>query len=114
MKIDLVVQLSELVRKYIVKNFEKVHLSGNLMKTIRVEYQDDKFFVVIPAEIYDVELYLEKKVIKYTGEGSYAQDVNETGGLSGKHINYVDKAIIEAIDEWVKVNNLDVGELEIL
>lgn len=112
--VELSLQLAELIKKYIKEDFEDVHLSGNLMDTITVSYDSGKYYVEVPAKIYDVDLFLRDKVIVYTGEGSYAQDVNETGGLSGKHTNYVDKAIISAVDEWIKTNNLNVKEFEVI
>lgn len=108
MQIQLLEELAEMIKNNIKSDFEKVHLSGNLMNTIKVSYNADGFQVEIPAEMYDIALYKKDKVLKFTGKGSYAQEVNETGGHSGKHKNYVERAIETAINEWIKKNNLNV------
>lgn len=110
----LLLSLAQKIEDNIRKNFETVHLSGNLMNTINITMSETGFAVEIPAEMYDIEKYLNEKVIVYTGEGSYAQKVNISGGISGKHINYVEYAITDAIYEWIKENNLNGRITEIL
>lgn len=92
--------LAEKIKNKIFKNFEYVHLSKNLIDTIEVRRTTFGYEIDIPAEIYDLQKWYKERVIVYTGEGSYAQEVNESGGFSGKHTNYVEDAIKEAISEW--------------
>lgn len=106
-------QILDLARKiidYIKKDFEEVHLSGNLMDNIVYSFTERGIDIEIPAEIYDIDLYVEKGVIVYTGEGSYAQDVNITGGFSKEHKSYVEISIRNAINDWLKENNFKVKE----
>ena len=108
MRIELLEELAEMIKLNIEKDFETIHLSGNLAETIKIAYNADGFQIEIPAKMYDMKLYKEKKILKFTGKGSYAQEVNETGGISGKHKNYIERAIREAINSWIKKNNLNV------
>ena len=112
MKDEKVQELAELIRAYIRANFETVHLSGNLMDTITVEKTADGFTVEIPAEIYDLKRWKKEKAIVYTGEGSYAEKVNQTGGFSGKHANYVEDEIEIAIIDWGRDNNMQLVKEE--
>ena len=105
-------QLAEIIKSKIKDNFEEIHLSGNLMNTIEIKRTVGGFSVEIPAKLYDIAFYKKEKVIKYTGLGSYAQLVNTSGGFSNVHINYVEKAIQESIQEWIKTYNLNVKEIK--
>lgn len=100
---------ADLVVKYLKADFEEIHLSRNLADTIEVvSISNDELQIRIPAQMYDVAFFRKEKVIKYNGKGSYAIDVNDvSGGFSGKHIGFVEHAIIEAskeiggtIEEW--------------
>ena len=93
--------LADLIAKYIREDFEEIHLSGNLMDTIMVTRTTLGFDIDIPAFLYDINTYRKKGVIVYEQSGSYAQEVNITGGFSGKHVNYVERAIEKAIKEWL-------------
>ena len=108
MKLIDLIELGEMIRKEIEKDFENVHLTGNLAKTIEVKYDNEKVWVEIPADMYDLGLYLKNKVINFLGKGSYAQEVNKKGGLSKKHSGYVERAISNSIDMWVNKNNIIV------
>lgn len=103
-------KLAEKIKAYIKKDFEEVHLSRNLMDTISVYATEKGFNVDIPAEIYDIDKYLNDGVIIYTGEGSYAQEVNQSGGWSKSHIGYVEYSIKRAIFDWVVENEYRVKE----
>ena len=99
--------LANLIVKYIQDNFKTVHLSGNLYSTIVIRQEDDKIIVEIPAQKYDVGLYRREKKLVYTSTGSYASEVDKTGGFSGKHKDYVDKSIDKAVSDWLKQNNIN-------
>ena len=102
--------LAEKIKKYIKKDFEETHLSGNLMENIYVTLTDKGIDIEIPAEMYDINKFLKEGVVVYTGEGSYAEQVDEIGGFSKKHKNYVEIAIRKALKEWIAENNFKVKE----
>lgn len=102
------------IRDKLREDFIELHLTGNLMETIQINKTGTGFEIEIPAEIYDLKTWYEKGVIVYTGNGSYAQDVDVEGGFSGKHKNYVEDAIKEAISEWVKELNFNVRKVDII
>lgn len=86
--------------------FAEVFLSGNLRDTIKVNINANSIVIDIPAEMYDIEKYKDEGVIIYSGNGSYAQAVNITGGFSGKHTNYLENQITNAINRWIKKHGL--------
>jgi isopentenyl phosphate kinase len=94
-------ELARLIKTSIQNGFEVVHLSKNLMDTIEIDLTAEGFLLTIPAEMYDIQKFRDKGVIVYSGVGSYAQEVDVTGGFSGKHKNYVENAIQEAIIFWL-------------
>lgn len=106
-------RLAEKITEKIKDDFKIAHLSKNLMDTIIISPTADGFTIEIPAEMYDIGKYYKDRVILYTGQGSYAQEVNVSGGFSKTHIGYVERAINEAIIEWVNENGLRVGVEEI-
>ena len=89
--------LPEYIYDNIVKDFQRVHLSGNLSGTIQGSFQAGHSVLVIPADTYDISLYRAEKVIVYNGIGSYASEVSHTGGFSGVHVGYDERAIDKAI-----------------
>lgn len=102
----LLQKLAEKIKEKIRNDFKEVHLSQNLMNTISVSSTPTGFLVDIPAEIYDLAKYYKEGVIIYTGAGSYAEDVDINGGFSGKHKDYIERAILESVSEWVAENEL--------
>lgn len=98
--------LAETIKSLIQADFKDIYLSGNLRDTISVERAENGFRVIVDARMYDIDKYLKDQVIIYEGEGSYASQVDKTGGFSGKHKNYVDRAIKEGISVWLKKHNL--------
>ena len=95
-------QLVQLIKEYIEKEFEYIHVTHNLVDTIQITPSENGFYLDIPAEMYDLREWYEKGLIIYTGEGSYAQAVNELGGFSRTHTGYVEYCIKLAIQEWMK------------
>lgn len=104
--------LAEKIRNKIRLDFEYVHLSQNLINTIEVRRTTFGYEIDIPAEIYDLQKWFKEKVVVYTGQGSYAQEVDVSGGFSGKHTDYVELAIKEAISEWVSEMKYNVGKVD--
>ena len=102
----LLQKLAEKIKEKIRNDFKDVHLSQNLMNTISVSSTPTGFLIDIPAEIYDLAKYYKEGVIIYTGAGSYAEDVDINGGFSGKHKDYIERAILESVSEWVAENEL--------
>lgn len=104
--------LAEKIRNKIRLNFEYAHLSQNLINTIKVQKTTFGYEIDIPAEIYDLQRWVKENVVVYTGQGSYAQEVDVNGGFSRRHTNYVEKAIKEAISEWVSEMRYNVGKVD--
>ena len=100
--------LANRIHARIYGDFTKTHLSRNLMNTLEIRETQNGIEVEIPAEMYDIPLYIMTGVIVHTGEGSYAQEVNKTGGFSGKHLNYVEEAISQSITEWAQYNRIGI------
>lgn len=104
----LLEDLALMIQEHIINGFKEKHLTMNLMNTIKVRKTEKGYEVDIPAELYDLKKWNEDKVVVYTGKGSYAQRVDITGGFSKKHKAYIEYAIEESIQSWVKKNNLDM------
>ena len=109
-RVDLA-QLTMLIKEYILREFEFIHLSQNLIDTIYLESTENGFAIHIPAEIYDIDLYKEKGVIVYTGDGSYAQEVNISGGFSHTHRGYIEDCIHLAIRDFFKKKGTMIKEI---
>lgn len=95
-------KLSDYIIEYLKEDFETIHLSQNLADTIIVSETQEGFRIEIPAEMYDIAKFRKEGVVVYTGGGSYAEEVNKTGGFSKLHKGYVENAIIQAIQRWVQ------------
>lgn len=88
------------VRDNIYYEYEQKHLSFNLANTMQViNTLGDVAYLYIPAQRYDLKLWNEKKVIQYTNKGSYAMANQLYGGFSRTHKNFVDRAIVSAIEQ---------------
>lgn len=91
-------QLHTIIIKNLKEEFAFKHLSHNLINTIKVEYASDEIKIHIPAEIYDINEYRAKKVVKYTGQGSYASALDIK---SDNHTGYINRIIDKSIKEWL-------------
>lgn len=95
------------------EEFRAVHLSGQLMRSIKVEADGDgNYRVEIPPQIYDIAKFRKSGVVIPTSQDSYALKVNVTGGFSGTHKEYVERAIFTAFARWQQANGLDAGKLK--
>lgn len=103
--------LTNKINSKLKDNFAKIHLSRNLIDTIEIRRTNYGYEIEIPAEIYDIRRYIDEGIVVYTGEGSYANEVNKTGGFSKFHKNYVEKAIFEGIAEWINENKINVRKV---
>lgn len=90
--------------------FNTKHLSGNLLNTINIIYNDDNLQIEIPAQVYDILLYKTKGVVIPVGNKSYASKLNDEGSnfyigkyhiRPGNHKYYIDRIIDESIEEWL-------------
>ena len=90
-------KLASIIVSKIQKEFAVKHLSKNLVNTIKVENLGDQINIVIPAQIYDIAEYKRTKIVKHTGKGSYASDLDKN---SKNHTGYVEKVINMALQEW--------------
>lgn len=102
----LLQDLANMIIEAIKGDFKDIYLSGNLRDTITLERSKNGFRIVINARIYDLVKFKKDNVIIYTGDGSYASDVDVKGGFSGKHKDYVERAIYKSIPIWIKKHNL--------
>ena len=95
-------ELKSYIIEQLENEFAEIYLSRNLIETIKVKEVTEGYIIDIPAEVYDIVIYRDKKVVVYTGEGSYADEVDISGGFSGKHKNYVERAISKSMRIWKK------------
>ena len=101
-------RLAQLILQEIETEFRFKYFSGNLANTLKIyPGEDGRWFVEVPAEIYDIKRYKKTGTIIYTNQGSYASKVNETGGFSGKHKGYIDYCINTAIQKWMKESKIE-------
>ena len=100
-------QLAIAIDRNIYEDFALRHLSGNLMNTLQITYGEDDASVRVPAVRYDLKEYKSRGVIILHPEwGSYADKVDKTGGFSGTHQNYADRAIFKAVRETLSLSDL--------
>lgn len=104
-------QLAEFIKQAIIQEFSTIYFSGNLRDTIMIEETEDGYDVVIPAQLYNVDYYMEHGVILYDRMGSYASEVDKQGGFSKTHTNYVERCIQQAITLWMSENQIE-GKVE--
>lgn len=90
------------IAKYMGADFDEIFLSGNLRDTIKIERIQNGWRVEVPAQRYDIKKFKEEGAVVYTNKGSYASAVDEYGGFSKEHVSYVERAINQAISEWVQ------------
>lgn len=105
----MVEKLASLISDALQKDFREYYLTGRLRDTITVGKGANGGVVVnVPADAYDVDLYMRKRVVVNRPDlGSYAQLVNVTGGFSGIHKGYVERALDMAIWAWLKYYKLE-------
>ena len=120
--------LARLIVAKLTEEFTNKHLSGNLLKTIKVENFGDEIKILIPAKTYNMLLYQRVGVVVHTSNGSYASKLDEVGSefyvYSGKtrkgakkvaphnHIGYIDRIINSAITEWSGMVGRDKVKVE--
>lgn len=110
--LKLQLSLGLLLKDEFKKEFQNIHLSKQLYHSIHVFAGDDgKVHVRIPAQMYDVNFYRKRGVIKHISQNSYAMAVNRTGGFSGMHKDYVSRCIYNAINKWKAENRIDIERI---
>lgn len=104
---ELKKSLAQILADQFRQEFQSVHLSGQLLRSITVsEDEDGNYKVEIPPQIYDVGYYKKFYVIKHTSPDSYAIEVNLTGGFSGMHKDYVAHCLSRAVMTWAATNGI--------
>lgn len=89
------------------KEFSVIFLSKQLYNSIRVFVDEDgRYHVAIPAQVYDIDFYRKRGIIKHIGTEGYSLDVNITGGFSSRHKDYVAKCIERTIYRWAGENGI--------
>lgn len=107
-------QLAQAIRQNIYQDFAERHVTGNLMNTIEVIYGEDEVRVRVPAVRYDQKEWSKSKaIILLPHEGSYANQVDVTGGWSRTHQNYADMAITSALNSVLGMMGEDAYEIEV-
>lgn len=96
-----IIELAKCIEEAFKEEFEIVHLAKNLVNTMKIEVTDTGVAIDIPAMKYNMKKFRETGVIKYYYRGSYAEQINKTGGLSGKHTDYVEECIKKGIQKWL-------------
>lgn len=115
LSIEEMLILANYIKQEIERDFESKFVTHNLADTIKVyntirEGDGTPYVCVeIPAEMYDASLWKNKRALVFTGEGSYASEVDIKGGYSFSHKNYVQRAIDDAVDRFFAERNLEVS-----
>jgi hypothetical protein len=111
--------LAREIVKALEEEFEDKHLAHNLIDTLVIERLNKNTCVIkISAPIYDQQKFVDEGIIQYTGEGSYADNLNRGGSwvlgkYIGNHIGYVEQAILKGIRNWQKSKNDKFIEVEV-
>ena len=118
-------ELGSLIRMMIFIEFGKevgVASSGNLLKTMTINYNGKRYRINIPAPKYNRKKWEQEHIIQYTYKGSYASDLDIRGAnkwighkeiLTGEHKDYIDRAITKAIEVWSNLHNAKITEKRI-
>ena len=108
MEFDYNFDLALFIMEEIREEFKMKHFSYNLANTIKIYKNDSGYWCVeIPAQMYDFNIYKKSGAIVPWGNGSYASKIDETGGFSKTHKNYVDRCINKGIQKWLQNNQLN-------
>lgn len=97
--------LANFIVEGIKKEFQFVHLSKSLINSITIRQSGGSIIIDVDPKNYYIATYRKKGIIKYTKTGlrgdSYASKIDKTGGLSGKHKDYVNRCIEYGIQKWI-------------
>ena len=96
------IELANCIVDAIKDEFKHAHLSGNLVKTIKISVKNRGWgktdvFIEIPARKYNVKHFKETGVIKYYNRGSYANIINDFG----EHRGWVERCIKKGMSKWL-------------
>lgn len=102
-------QLATEIEFFLKTGFSTIYLSGNLRDTIKMKHTKKGHVITIPAEVYNIARFRREGIIVYKNtDRSYAQLVDETGGYSGAHKDYIETSIERGIITWGAINGYDV------
>ena len=102
--------LAKCIEEAFREEFELVHLAKNLINTIKIENNNGVITIDIPAMKYNMKKFKETGVVKYYYRGSYAEQINNTGGLSGKHVGYIERCIEKGVQKWLYERRIREGD----
>ena len=109
MKIDVAAkqELAEFIVREFEEEFRYVYFTHQLVDSIHVNTFNNIVEIEINPQIYDVYAAKKYGVIK-PGKipGSYASDVDISGGFSGKHKGYIERCINKGVQKWLQYKNL--------
>ena len=91
------IELANCIVDAIKDEFKQVHLSGNLVKTMKIIVQGNSVLIDIPARKYNMKQFKETGIIKYYNRGSYANIINDFG----EHRGWVERCIKFGISKWL-------------
>ena len=120
--------LSNFIMAELNQEFEKKHLSKNLIKTVKVIEQEGEIRIEIPAQTYNMKKFLQDGVVIHTSHGSYASKLDKEGSSfmaypgqtragsrrisPGNHKGFVDKIIASALTKFMAEKNLMIASRE--
>ena len=100
--------LATAITRELEDEFSEIYLTHNLVDTIEVRTIGEDIEIEIPAVMYDVAFWKKKGVLVYNQlKASYASEVDETGGFSHRHTNFIERAIDKAISQWISELSVD-------
>lgn len=80
------------------REFEAIHLTGQLMDSARIERDGDDILIKIDPLQYNFKAFRTRGVIIPYSDRSYASYVNDvSGGFSGTHYMFIMDAIWNAV-----------------
>lgn len=72
-------KLAEIIVRNLNEEFEAKHLSKNLINTVVVRNYGNEITIEIPAQVYDMRTYQEKRIVVHNRNESYASKLDEEG-----------------------------------
>lgn len=101
-------RLANLIVEEIKKEFAFIHLSKNLINSIKITKSENGIVIDIDPKRYYIATYQKTGNLKFTpGGGSYASEVDKKGGLSEKHKGFIDRCINAGIQKWLSFYKID-------
>lgn len=106
------------------KEFEHKHMSMNLVNTVRIENDNGKIKIHIPAKMYNMKLFQQEGVVVHTSNGSYAEKLDKEGSsfyvYPGKtrkgsyrvspknHIGFINRVLNKVIQSFISIKGYEI------